>query len=428
MFEGNLGILILVMLCLLLSAFFSSCEAAFLSLQNTAKLTHLVSTGVAGAVRVDRMLSQPARLLSTILLGNNLVNVAFASLVTVITLSVIRDEGIGVAVATGIATCILLVFGEIMPKTIAVRHAERVAFLYAAPLMWIEYLLLPVIVVLQWTGRVANIGSGKPIPESSITEAELRTLIDIGEAEGAFERVEAEMLESVFRYGDRQVHEMMTPRTEIVFIERSATLGEFLKAYATDSHTRFPVYKGSMDNIVGLLSAKDVLKAMALRDIPYNEPITDMIRDAHFVPETKLIAELFDELRQSGNQMSIVIDEFGGVAGLVTLKRLLEEVVGRVGEEGESPEEEYRAIGENAFQVDGGMSIEEVEQELGIELPEGDFETIAGFILDALGHIPSQGEQFEYGDVKVEVTKMNDLKIETIRLTKSRETERERST
>ena len=418
MIEGDLGSLILIALCLLLSAFFSSSEAAFLSLQKT-RIAHLVTTGAPGASRVARMVEQPERLLSTILLGNNLVNVGFVALVTLIALSLITDEGIAAAVATGVATVVILVFGEIVPKTIAVRHSERLAFAYARPLRWIETLLLPLVVVLQWISRSPVFGGGGTTPASSITEAEFRSLIDIGEAEGAFEPVEAEMLESVFRFGDRQVRELMTPRTEIVFVERGATLGEFLGVYAENTHTRFPVYKGATDNIIGILSAKDILKAMSSRDIPYAERITDLIRNAYFVPETKRIAELFDELRRSGNQMAMAVDEFGGVAGLITIKRLLEEVVGRVGEEGASPEEEYRAIGKNTYQVDGGMSIHEVNEELGIELPEGDFETIAGFVLDVLGHIPTQGEQLEYRDLKVEVSAMQDLKIETVRLTKN---------
>ena len=210
----------------------------------------------------------------------------------------------------------------------------------------------------------------------------------------------------------------MTPRPEVVFVGRGAILEEFLDIYVDHSHTRFPVYEESTDDIVGIISAKDILKAMSSRAIAYDEAVTDVIRDVYFVPETKRVAELFDELRESGNQMAIAINEFGGVAGLVTLKSLLEEVVGRVGEEGVSPEEEYKALGEDTFQVDGGMSADEAVEELGIELPEGDFETVAGFVLAALGRIPTQGDQFEHGDLKLEVTRMRGPKIETIKLTK----------
>ena len=417
MFGGEIGLYIIVLVSMLLSAFFSSSEAAFLSLQRT-RITHLVNTEAPSASAVARTMAQPERLLSTILLGNNLVNVAFAALITVITLRFL-NEGLGLGVATALATSLLLVFGEIVPKTVAVRHSERVAFLYVRPLRWIETLFWPFVIVLEWISSL--FGGGGVGVRWSVTEAELRTLIDIGEAEGAFEPEEAEMLESVFRFGDRQVREVMTPRTEIAFVERGATMRQFLEIYARHAHTRFPVYKETMDNIVGILSTKDILNAMASREIELDDSITDAIRDGYFVPETKRIAELFDELRQSGNQMAIAIDEFGGNSGLVTLKSLLEEVVGRVGEEGVSPEDEYESLGENTYQIDGGMSIDEVRDELGIELATGDYETVAGFVLDVLGHIPTDGEQFEYAGHKVEVTSMTDMKIETIKLTKGLE-------
>ncbi len=417
MAEGDSLSLILMVAFLVFSAFFSSSEAAFLSLQKT-RIAHLVSTGVPGARRVANMIGQPERLLSTILLGNNLVNVAFTALVTAVIVERLGDAR-GIIVSTAVGTVILLLLGEILPKTIAIRNSERVAFWYAQPLKWIETLMWPLVIVLQWTTNRANsiFGGGLSVGRS-ITEGEFRTLIDIGEAEGTFEPDEAEMLENVFRFGDRQVREVMTPRPEIIPVERGATLREFLYIYAQDTHTRFPVYKGEVDDIIGIISVKDVLRAMSVRDLDYNDSVTDVIRDAFYVPETKRIAELFAEMRLSGNQMAMAIDEYGGLAGLVTLKRLTEEVVGPVGEEGEAPEEEYETIDENTFQVEGGMSIDEANDELFINLPEGGFDTVAGFVLDALGHIPTQGEQFEYQSLKFEITQMNNLKIETIKVTR----------
>ena len=418
--EGQTLNIVIVLVCVGLSAFFSSSEAAFLSLQRT-RLSHLVSSGVAGAQRVEGLVRRPDRLLSTILLGNNLVNVAFAALVTVITVDILEDEGTGVIVATVVGTAVLLIFGEIVPKTIAISRSERIALLFALPLKGIEVLFLPLVAVLQQISRLFLPAGGSQA--RSITENELRSLIDIGESEGAFEPAEAELLENVFRFGDRQVREVMTPRTEIVFIQRGASLAEFLDIYAEHSHARFPVYKDTTDNVVGILSAKDILKAMTARDKTREEPVTDVIRDVYFVPETKRVAELFDELRHTGNRISMVVDEFGGLAGLVTLKRLLEEIVGPVGEEGARPEGEYLAIDENTFRVDGGMSIEEVNEEIGVQLRDGDYETIAGFVLDVLGHIPVPGEEFEYENIKIEITHMDKLKIETIKLTREQQEE-----
>ena len=411
---------VLIGVFLVLSAFFSSSEAAFLSLQRT-RLAHLVSTGAPGAKRVAAMVREPERLLSTILLGNNLVNVAFTSLLTVVVVSALGSdrEGQGVLIATGIGTLLLLVAGETIPKSLALRRSEGVALAYARPLKWIEILFWPIVVILHWaTRRISSIFGGSTAG-LSITESEFRTLIDIGEAEGTFEPEEAEMLENVFRFGDRQVREVMTPRNEFISIERGATLGQFLQIYADNSHTRFPVYHESADNIIGIISAKDILRAMSTKGINLDDSVTEVIRDAYFMPETKRIAELFGELRQSGNQMAIAVDEYGGLAGLVTLKRLSEEVVGPVGEEGEGPEEEFEAIDQNTFQVDGGMSIDEANEELDIDLPEGDFETVAGFALDVLGHIPVAGERFEFGDLSFEIIEMTELKIETIKVTKT---------
>ncbi len=405
--------LVIAGVLVLLSAFFSSSESAFLALQDTARLRHLVSRGSRDAIRVQEMLEEPGRLLSTILLMNNLVNIGFAALVTAIVISFLGERA-GVVASTVVATVVLLIFGEVVPKTQAVRHAERVAFLAARPLKFFELVLLPIVAVLQWISRIANFG-GEP-RDTSITEDELRTLIDIGEAEGEFDPEEAEMLESVFRFGDRQVRDMMTPRTEIVSVARGTSMQEFLRLYAEHAHTRFPVYKNSTDNVVGILSAKDILRSMAADRVDLDGIVTDVVRDAYFVPETKRIAELFEELRNTGNQMAIVIDEFGGVAGLVTLKRLLEEVVGRVGEEGVRPEEEYEALGHDTYQVDGGMSIDEVKDELDIDLGDGDYETVAGFVLDSLGHIPHEGESFETAGLSVEVAEMNGLKIEAVKL------------
>ena len=422
MADGELLSLVLIVVFLIFSAFFSSSEAAFLSLEKI-RIAHLIRTGVPGAKRVAGMINQPERLLSTILLGNNFVNVAFTALVTVVTVSLLGEDSTGqaVVIATGVGTVVLLLVGEIIPKTIAVRRAERVAFIYARPLKWTENLLWPLVIVLQWaTHRVNHLFGARDSTRGYITEGEFRTLIDIGEAEGTFEPEEAEMLENVFRFGDRQVREVMTPRTEMVSIERGATLQHFLEVYSKSSHTRFPVYKETVDDIIGLISAKDILNAMATKGIDYDDPITDLIRDSYFVPETKRIAELFNEMRQSGNQMAIAADEYGGLAGLVTLKRLSEEVVGPVGEEGAGPEEEYEAIDQNTFQVDGGMSVDEVSEELGITLPEGDFETIAGFVLDVLGRIPSEKDLFDYGNLKFEITNMKGLKIETVKVTKIR--------
>ena len=422
MADAHLSSLILIGLCIILSAFFSSSEAAFLALERI-RLVHLLNTNKPGAQRVAGLLKRPERLLSTILLGNNLVNVAFTALITVVSLNLLGEgrEALATILATVAGTALLLIFGETIPKTIAVHQAERISFWYARPLKMLEFVFWPIIFLLQgmtnWTTKLLGVN---PEARDSITEGELLTLIDIGEAEGTFEPSEAELLQNVFRFGDRQVREVMTPRPEMVSVQRSATLSEFLNVYGAHSHTRFPVYNDSSENIIGILSAKDVLRAMASNGgMELDATVTDVIRNPLFVPETKRIAELFDEMRKDGHQMAIIVDEYGGLAGLVTLKRLSEEVVGAHGEEGEAPEDEYESLDDNTFQVEAAMSIDEANEELELNLPDGDFDTLAGFVLDKLGHIPDEGEILEYEDLKIEVIEMRALKIETIKVTRA---------
>ena len=229
------------------------------------------------------------------------------------------------------------------------------------------------------------------------------------------------MLEKVFHFGDRQVQEIMTPRTEIIWVSQGATLQDFLKTYSRQTHTRFPVYHGNFENIVGIVSVKDLLKTMADSGLGPQASVTEVMRSAIFVPETKPVAELFSELRDTGQQMAIVVDQFGGVAGLVTLKQLIEVIVGRVGEEGSPATEEFAAVGEDMYEVDAGMAIQEANEGLGLGLPEGSYLTVAGFALDRLGHIPEQGEEFYFKDLRLEITEMRNLKIETVRIHRVKE-------
>ena len=421
MAEAQLSSVILIGICILLSAFFSSSEAAYLKLERV-RLAHLVNTGRPGAKRIASWLESPERLLSTILLGNNLVNVAFTALITVVALDLLGEgrEGMATVIATVVGTALLLVFGETIPKTIAVHQSERLAFWYSRPLRMLERLFWPIIILMQFITRfTTRILGVEQESRDYISEGELRTLIDIGEEEGVLEPSEAELLQKVFRFGDMQVREVMTPRPEIIGVQRDAKLSEFLSVYGAHSHTRFPVYNESSDDIIGILSAKDVLRTMADNGgLALDATVTDVTREPLFVPETKRTAELFDEMRGNGRQMAIIVDEYGGLAGLVTLKRLSEEVVGAHGEEDAAPEEEYEHIGENTFQVEAAMSIDEANDELDLSLPDGEFDTVAGFILDKLGHIPQEGETLDYEDLKIEVIEMRNLKIETIKITR----------
>ena len=402
---------------LIFSAFFSSSEAAFLSIQKT-KLSHIPDSKSDDKVPLSTiLLQQRGRLLATVLLGNNLANVAFVALVTTQVITWLPDYPSQAAViSTVLSTALLLVFGEVLPKTFAVRHSEKLVVVFAKPIRFFELLFYPFVRILQLLADNQILGNKTVEKETLVTEAEIRNLIDIGEAEGSVDPDEAELLESVFRFGDKHVREVMTPRADIIFVERGVSLETFLSLYEKDMHSRYPVYKGNTDNVVGLLSLKDMIKAFSAKTVSLDDSVTDVIRDGYFVPETKRIAELFEELRNSGHQMAIVVDEFGGVSGLVTMKQLLEEIVGPVGEEGIGPEDEYSDLGENTFQIDGNMGLEELEDELDIHFPDGDYETIAGFVLYYLGHLPLQGEQFQYEGIKIEIISMDGMKIDKLKV------------
>jgi len=384
-------------------------------------MEHLVENKVRGARRVSRMIKQPEKLLSTILLGNNLVNVAAAALATAMAMYFWGEHG--VIISTIAVTILVLIFGESTPKTIATQHAERLSIIFARPIEVISWLLTPFVVVLSWiaSGFTKLVG-GKPVPRSLASPEEIRTMISIGHKEGTVEEAEAEMLHKVFEFGDRPVREVMVPRLEVVSIEQGSRMADFLTLYAESPLSRYPVYQENMDNVVGILSVKDVLMAQARGTIGEDSTIDDLIRPAYFAPESKYIDELFTEMRNNNYRMCVVVDEYGGTAGIVSLTRLVEEIVGPVGDELGEVEKEYEVVNEYTFQIDGSMRIEEVNEEMELELPEGDYETIAGFVLHLLGHIPKLNEQLRYKGLKLVITEMRGLKIEQILLTREKKT------
>jgi len=411
--------LVLFFICLLLSAFFSGSETAFISLQRF-RVEHLVETRVKRAKRVARMIERPEKFLSVVLLGNTFVNTAAAALATILAVSVWGQEW-GALVATIGVTIILLIFCETTPKTMATRHSEKLSLLLVRPLEVIAWLFTPFVFVLSWiaSGFTKMVG-GTPVPRSLVSEAEIRTMISVGHKEGTVEKEEAEMLRNVFDFGNRPVREAIVPRTEVVWVEKGTKLADFFNIYAESPLSRFPVYEENMDNVVGILSVKDVLMALAKGAVTNDSTIDGLIRPAYFTPEIKRISEVFAEMREKNYRMAVVVDEYGGTAGIVSLSRLVEEVVGPVGDEFAEAEKEYEAIDEHTFQVDGGMRIEEANEEMGLELPEGDYETVAGFVLHLLGHIPRQGERLRYKGLKLVITRMRGMKIEEILLTKEK--------
>jgi putative hemolysin len=413
----NVLYLVIASICVMASAFFSSSETAFISLQRI-RIKQMESEGGAKAGRIAKMMGKPEKFITTVLLGNNFVNTAAAALGTAVVLSLWRgSEQVAVLLSTVIVTIVLLVVGEVVPKIAAAQHSERVALLFVTPVSFLSWVLTPATAVLGWIGTsFSKLIGGTPTRRTLVTEEEIRTMITVGKDEGVVAEAEAKMLDKVFEFGDHPVREAMIPRPDVVWVEKGTTLADFLTVYSDNPHTRFPVYEESPDNVVGVLSIKDVLMAQAKGEVDEKTPIDRLTRPIVFAPETKRIGRLFTEMQDSGNQMALVVDEYGGIAGIVTLRELLAQLVGRFGDEFPRESQEFQAIDEHTYDIDGSMRVEEVNEELGMSLPSGDYETIAGLVLNRLGHIPKEGEQFRYHDIKLTVREMRGLKIEKLRI------------
>jgi len=413
--------LVLALICVMASAFFSSSETAFISLQKI-RLRHMESHGGEKASRIAKLLEKPEKFISTVLLGNNFVNTAAAALGTTVILSLwTGSEEVAVLLSTVIVTVVLLVVGEVVPKIAAAQHSERVAYMFVTPVSFLSWLLTPFTAVLGWIGNgFSKLLGGTPTRRTLVTEEEIRTMITVGKEEGVVAEAEAKMLNKVFEFGDAPVREAMIPRPDVVWLEKGTTMADFLTVYSDHPHTRFPVYEDSPDNVVGVISIKDVLLSRSKGEADEKTPVDSLTRPIVFAPETKRIGVLFREMQASGNQMAVVVDEYGGIAGIVTLRELLAQLVGRFGDEFPRESQEFQTIDEHTYDIDGSMRVEEVNEELGMSLPSGDYETIAGLVLNRLGHVPKEGEQFRYQDLRFTVKEMRNLRIEKLRITRER--------
>ena len=407
--------LVLIFICICLSAFFASAETAFISLSKT-RIKYLVESGVHGAAHIQKLMKRPERLLATILLCNNLVSVAAASLGKAMAVKIWHNN-VGILISTVLVTIVLLIFAEVTPKTVALRHAVRMALIYVYPMRVVNAVVSPLAIGLSWLGTVfaGRRGMVKPL---IVSVEEIRSMISAGKEEGTVDEAQAEMLHNVFEFGHSSVRDVMTPRPEVIAIEEGTTLADFLSIYSDYPHSRFPVYRDSIDHITGIISVKDVLMAEARGKMSTSSAIDGLVRQVYFVPETKRVIQLMAEMQERGSHMMAVVDEFGVTSGIVTVEQLVSEIVGEMGDELKQAEKDFEVIDDKTIQIDGGMRIEEANQELTLKLPEGDYDTVAGFLLSLLGHIPKEGEQIKYGNLKMAVTRMRELRIEKILVTK----------
>jgi len=399
-----------------LSGFFSSSEIAMFSLAKH-RIEAMAEEGKPGAELVADLKSDPHRLLVTILVGNNIVNIAMSSIATGL-LAFYLSQGQAVAVATFGITALVLLFGESAPKSYAVENTESWALRIARPLKLSEYLLMPLIVLFDYLTRLVNrvTGGRAAIETSYVTRDEIQDLIKTGEREGVIEEDEREMLQRIFRFNNTIAKEVMTPRLDMTAVSADASIEEAMQQCIQSGHARIPVYEGSLDNVIGVVHIRDLVRDLNYGEIDGDLALEDMIQPTLHVPESKNVDELMSEMRENRMHMVIVIDEFGTTEGLVTMEDMIEEIVGEILEGGET--EPIEEVGNEELIVKGEVNIEEVNEALGIDLPEGEeFETIAGFIFNRAGRLVEEGEEIEYDGLGIRVEEVENTRIMKARLT-----------
>lgn len=410
---------ILLFILFILSAFFSSSETALTSI-NKLKLRHLVMKKNKRALLVNKLIQEPDKLLTTILVGNNGVNVFTSSLATSIAIDLYGDYG--VFISSIVVTIVLLIFSEITPKTIAVIKAEKLSFAYAYPIKIIMLVFYPIVFLLTKVTRLIMKLLKAENKPSLFTFEEFKTLIDVGEEEGLFEPKEREMLYGVVRFKHKQVKDVLkTPRVDIIGISLNSTYKEVKAIIVEHQFSRYPVYDGSVDNIVGILYAKDLFK-LNRQQKDHDFQVESMMKQKEeiiFVPETKKINELFTEMKNKKNHLAIVMDEYGGTEGLITLEEILETIVGEI--EDETDKETERLVFEMKTDyavVSPNISIISFNEKFKTQLPNGDIETIGGFIMRQLGRMPKKEEEIRWDDLVIKIAAMENNRMTIIKITR----------
>ena len=390
---GDIPQLISLVILLLLSAFFSSAETA-LTTVNKIRMRTLSEAGNKKADRVLRVTDDSAKMLSAILIGNNLVNISASALATMLASRLWGNVGAGIA--TGVLTLLVLIFGEVTPKTMATIHADTLSLRIAWIIDLLMKVLTPVIFIVNKLslGFLFLLRIDPNSKKSEMTEEEHRTIVDVSQETGVIEDEERDMIHNLFDFGDAKAKEIMVPRIDMTFVHIDSTYDDVLEVFKATMYTRIPVYEDTTDKVVGIINMKDLLLWSSENSDKQEEfSITDIMREPYFTFENKNTADLFIEMRQSSISIAIVLDEFGATAGLVTLEDLLEEIVGEIRDEYDSDElDDITRISPREFSVLGSANLDDVSDELDINLSSDDYDTIGGYCLEQLGHLPEKNE------------------------------------
>ena len=395
--------LIVLLILILINAFFAAAEIAFISL-NDAKIEKNAKNGDKKAKQIRKMLKEPSKFLATIQIGITLagfLSSAFAADTFASSLAPILENwipmgenfwsNVSIIIITIILSYFSLVFGELVPKRIAMKYSEKLAYKSIGVIKIINVITLPFVKFLTAsTNAVSKIFGIKETDEDTVTEEEIRMMVDVGEEKGTIEEEEKNLINNVFEFNDKLVSEIMVHRKDIYAINVNSEISDILADLKEYKYSRIPVYEDNVDNIVGILFIKDLLAFVGKKR---EAKIKNIMRTPYFVPEYKMINELFEDLKRSKNQFAVVLDEYGGTAGIITMEDIIEELVGNIFDEYDEEEKDFEKIDQNTFLISGGVTIYDLKKILDVDIPEGEYDTLSGYLIELLGRIPSDDEK-----------------------------------
>lgn len=416
---------VLLVFLILLSGFFSASETALTAFRSI-HLEKLEDGKHDKQVNLlKKWLKNPNEMLTGLLLGNNIVNILASSIATIVTIQFMGTSSKSVAVATIGMTVVILVFGEITPKIIAKNHSLKIAGVVIVIVYWFSFFTKPLIKILIWISKFIGRLLGIELEDETlmITEEDIISFVNVGEAEGIIEEDEKEMIHSIVGFGETSAKEVMTPRTAMLAFEGNKTIDDIWHEMVDNGFSRIPVYEDTIDNILGVLYIKDIMNC--IKDGNTNVPIKNFIRPGYFVPETKSIIEILKEFKALKVHIAMVLDEYGGIVGLLTIEDLIEEIVGEIRDEFDTEEEEFiTQIDENSYEVDAMIDIETLDKELCLNLPESDdYESLGGLIVTELGRLATIGDELKFNGVKLKVLEINKMRVSRVLIEKGQQSD-----
>jgi len=410
--SGDAIQLIILFILLGLSAFFSSAETA-LTTVNKMRIRALIDEGNKRAVKVGKILDNPGKMLSAVLIGNNIVNISASSLATVLATKLFGSSGAGIA--TGVLTLLILIFGEITPKSLATLYSEKLSLFYAGIILFLMKIFTPIIIIVNKLSHglllLLHIDPAKKV--AAMTESELRTIVDVSHEEGVLESEEHSIIQNLFDFGDAQAKDVMIPRIDMTLIDVNATYDELLATFEETRYTRFPVYENTTDNVIGIINMKDILLYKSENIFS----IRDFLRDVNYTYEHKNLSELMLEMRKTSVNIVIVLDEYGATSGLITLEDLLEEIVGEIRDEYDADEEQSNIrINDNEYLIEGHMRLDDLNDMLGTDYESEDYDSVGGFIIGRLDRLPKEGDSITIDNITLVVETLDINRIEKIHI------------